>query len=479
MRPVSGLHADSLPEFAPFAIAVLVYSVALFAPQVLNDGDTWSHIAVGQWIIQHQAVPRTDPFSFTFAGAPWGAHEWLAELAMAAAYAVAGVSGVLILTASCAALTAWLLARHLQFWLKPLAASVVLIFALGCLASGLLARPHVLALPLMELWTAGLVMARSGDRAPGLWLLPVMTLWANLHGGFAFGLVLVPVFGLEAMIMGSLPRWRAARAWGGFFVAAIAAALLTPYGWRGLIFPLQLLHRTHLADIGEWRSLDFSHLQPLEVALLALLYVCLSRGVRIPPVRLLLLLGLLHMALQHTRHQMLVGVVAPLVLAEPLAQALSQQSLRNLAESRRAATASTLAALVILAALTGFRLAHAAIPRDGPTSPISALAHVPSKQRAQAVFNDYAFGGLLMLEGIKPFIDARAELYDDDFIGAYLEMMQPDRDGLEEAFRRYGVTWTILAPASRAVAVLDMLPGWRRVYADRFAVIHVREDALR
>ena len=75
--------ASSLRDLAPIAIAVLVYAVVLFAPQVLNDGDTWSHIAVGQWIIQNHAVPRTDPFSFTLAGAPWGAHEWLAELAMA------------------------------------------------------------------------------------------------------------------------------------------------------------------------------------------------------------------------------------------------------------------------------------------------------------------------------------------------------------------------------------------------------------
>jgi hypothetical protein len=451
--------------------------VVLFAPQVLNDGDTWSHVAVGQWIIQHHAVPRTDPFSLTLAGAPWGAHEWLAELAMAAAYALAGVSGVLILTACCAALTVWLLARHLALWLEPLAASVVLIFALGCIASGLLARPHLLALPLMELWAAGLVMARSGNRAPALWLLPVMTLWANLHGGFAFGLALVLVFGLEAMIAGSQPRWRTARAWGGFFVAAVAAALLTPYGFHGLVFPLQLLGLTHLAEIGEWRSMDFSRLQPLEVALLVLLYVCLSRGVRISRVRLLLLLGLLYMALRHTRHQMLVGVVAPLLLAEPLARALCQKPLRNLTESRRAAMARALAVLTVLAALTGFRLAHAAALRDGPTSPISALAQVPPAQRAQPVFNDYAFGGLLMLEGIKPFIDARAELYHDDFLGAYLEMMHPDRAALEEAFRRYGITWTILATGSPAVAVLDMLPGWRRVYADRFAVIHIREDA--
>jgi hypothetical protein len=84
-----------------------------------------------------------------------------------------------------------------------------------------------------------------------------------------------------------------------------------------------------------------------------------------------------------------------------------------------------------------------------------------------------------MLEGIRPFIDARAELYNDNFLGAYLKMMRPNRSALEEAFRRYGITWTVLAPGSPAVAVLDMLPGWRRVYADRFAVIHVRGDAQR
>jgi hypothetical protein len=465
---------------APIAISIFVYAVVLFAPLVLGDGDTWLHIAVGQWIVQHQAVPWVDPFSLTFAGAPWGAHEWLAELAMAVAYAAAGVSGVLILTACCAALAAWLLARHLQLWLDPFVACVVLIFGLGCIVSGLLARPHVLALPLMELWTAGLVMARSRDRAPALWLLPVMTIWANLHGSFAFGLALALVLGLEAVTAGSLPRWRAARAWGGFFVAAVTAALLTPYGFHGLIFPLQLLSLRHLADILEWQSMDFSHLQPFEIALLALLYVCLSRGVRIPRVRLLLLLGLLYMVLSHARHQVLVGVVVPLLLAEPLARALCEQSLRNLAEPRRAAIARTLASLTVLAALTGFRLAHPAALRDALTSPISALAHIPAEQRAQPVFNEYAFGGALILEGIKPFIDGRAELYGDDFLGAYFDMMNnPNRTALEEALGRYGVTWTILVPWTRPAALLDTLPGWRRVYADKFAVIHVRADAGR
>ena len=51
----------------------------LFIPQVLNDGDTWWHLAAAEWIINHQAAPHADPFSYTRAGAPWLDHEWLSQ----------------------------------------------------------------------------------------------------------------------------------------------------------------------------------------------------------------------------------------------------------------------------------------------------------------------------------------------------------------------------------------------------------------
>src|SRR5262245_28551789 len=46
---------------------------------IFNDGDTFWHLATGEWILRHGAVPTKDPFSYTFAGGPWQAHEWLAE----------------------------------------------------------------------------------------------------------------------------------------------------------------------------------------------------------------------------------------------------------------------------------------------------------------------------------------------------------------------------------------------------------------
>lgn len=458
----------------PIAIAIALYAIVLFAPPVLNDGDTWSHIATGQWIIGHHAVPWTDPFSFTVAGAPWIAHEWLAELLMALAYRIGGVSFVLILTAAAAALAAGMLAAHLRRWLQPLPAVAIFIFAGACGAADLLARPHILALPALELWTAGLLIARSRGATPSVWLLPVMTLWANLHGSFAFGLVLVVPLALEAWLA---DRSRATlRGWALFLAAAVIAAAVTPYGWHGLVFPFRLLALRHLGNIGEWRSQDFSTPPPLEFALMALLYVCLSRGVRLPTVRLVLVLGLLHMALQHRRYGIVAAVAAPLILAEPLAHALNVHA-RERTNAAMQRGVRMLGAAVIVAVLTALRVLHPAAIPEGRTSPVAALAAVPPELRTAPVFNDYAFGGLLIFDGIKPFIDARAELYGDDFLAFYLQIIRPDRAAFEAALRRYRVAWTLLPPSSPCVALLDLMPGWRRVYADDYAVVHIRADA--
>ena len=75
-------------------------ALVLFVPGVLNDGDTFWHIKAGEWIIGQGAVPHTDPFSYTKAGAPWVAHEWLAEVALALAFRAGGWGGVVLAAAA-------------------------------------------------------------------------------------------------------------------------------------------------------------------------------------------------------------------------------------------------------------------------------------------------------------------------------------------------------------------------------------------
>src|SRR3954469_23069582 len=87
-------------------VALLIAAVLGSSTTIFNDGDVSWHIATGQWILAHRAIPHTDPFSSTWAGKPWVPIEWLAEVAMAAVYKVAGYSGIAALV------TAALMALH-------------------------------------------------------------------------------------------------------------------------------------------------------------------------------------------------------------------------------------------------------------------------------------------------------------------------------------------------------------------------------
>ena len=84
------------------------------------------------------------------------------------------------------------------------------------LAPSLLARPHILALPLLALWGAALLAAREADRAPPLPFAALMALWANLHGGFAFGLALIAPFARRRCSPPAPRRRAVARDWGLF-----------------------------------------------------------------------------------------------------------------------------------------------------------------------------------------------------------------------------------------------------------------------
>ncbi|MEN6533453.1 MAG: hypothetical protein ABFD89_07310, partial [Bryobacteraceae bacterium] len=44
---------------------------------LLGDGDTGYHIRAGDWMLANGRVPDHDIFSFTRAGEPWFAWEWL------------------------------------------------------------------------------------------------------------------------------------------------------------------------------------------------------------------------------------------------------------------------------------------------------------------------------------------------------------------------------------------------------------------
>jgi hypothetical protein len=111
---------------------------------------------------------------------------------------------------------------------------------------------------------------------------------------------------------------------------------------------------------------------------------------------------------------------------------------------------------------------------DDDSTPVSAVAATPAAIARTHVLNDYSFGGYLIGRGLRPFIDSRADLYGDAFLEAYARIVRPDRRELAKVLDQRQIGWTLFKTGSPVADAMDEMPGWRRLYADRWAVVHVR-----
>lgn len=463
----------------PWLVGVGYYLLLLaLAGRLLGDPDIYWHIQVAEWIAQHGRLPHANPFPGAFAGAPWIAKEWLSQLILAAAYKLASWNGVAVLTAAAVAAAFAGLTRFLLEKLEPLAAFILVLAAIMLSAPHVVARPHALALPIMLLWTAGLVQALDHRRTPSWLLLPLMTVWANLHGGFTFGLLLIGPCILEALLVAER-RDRAAVTWqwGRFAIAAVLAACITPYGPESILVTQRIFGLGDaLALISEWQPQDFTRLGMFEMCLLGAIGFSLHRGLTLPPIRILVVLGLLHMALTHVRNGELLALLAPLFIAKPLGDQLrSDRALDG--ESLSRAFIAGCGVLVVAATASVLSLRELApASRITPSAAVAVLARAP----AGPVLNDYAFGGYLIHAGVAPFIDGRTELYGGAFVLRHHRAVAlEDLPDFLHLLDEYKIGATLFPPERAAVALLDRLPGWHRLHSDDIAVVHVRSPVQR
>jgi len=465
----------------PLWVGLLVYALLFVAGNtLLNDPDTLWQVTLGQWILDHHAVPHEDVYSFTMRGTPWISTQWLAQVLYAKAYAWAGTwagwTGPVVLAAGAIALTYALLARYLAARLNDSVSLVFICAALALTVPHLLARPHVLAMPFMVLWIGGMITASERREAPSFWLLPNMVLWANLHGGFVFGLMMVGPIALDAVVNAeAAARKSLTLRWAVFGFAALLASFCNPYGWDALLASRQILSLgSALQLIMEWHAADFSRVTAFEVCLLLGIGLALYRGVKLPATRILILLGLLHMALSQGRAAEILALVAPLVLAAPLARQIGNA---EVSVSDVAAPRGALIGAVVAVMLAG-TVAYASVHRFEPNlrgTPVAAVTEL-KKLNVARVFNDYDFGGYLIYRGVDTFIDGRTELFGEKFFVEHNNasgLMEPEN--LFRLLEQYKIEATLLRTQSAATKLLDHLDGWEKVYSDDLATIHLRK----
>src|SRR5689334_18181714 len=139
-----------LPSFTDLAfIMPLVFQFKQLggAPTLLADGDTGWHLRTGEWILSHGRVPQQDMFSYTHAGQPWYAWEWLWDVCFGYLNLHFGLAAVITASMLLICCTSALLYRLVsKKCANPLIAIVVTLFALAGTSIHWLARPHLVTL---------------------------------------------------------------------------------------------------------------------------------------------------------------------------------------------------------------------------------------------------------------------------------------------------------------------------------------------
>lgn len=421
------------------------------APVVVQNADLYWHIAAGRWMIENYAVLRIDPFSYTFTGHVWQSQGWLAQLALTGAYLATGFSGVIALVGLVAGLGAFLLAFSLSRFLQGALLWGAIALAFIVAAATVSAAPYVLALPFAVIFAAGLARARAENRRPSFYLLAAMLVWANLDASYIIGFFLALALGAEAVL--AEPDLKVLRDWLVFSGYALVIGLITPYGLDGIAYAIRILVEAPRQPI--------FGLVPLLIGLPAFAVLVQKKATLI---RAAIIAIFFVLALYSPSARLFFAFVTPLLVADTLSE-------------KRIVPAFALKPVLALCLISVVALlARGLLPFDPPDSairPAAALDRVPAAMQNQPVLNETAFGGYLVSRGIRPFIDVRP-LYSANFRARYDRLGDPKT--LERTLRRYHIAWTLMAPGNPAVKALDGTKGWKRLYSDPYAVVHVKNE---
>ena len=313
-----------------FFLGIWLFFMVGGRSRLFRDPGTFWHTAAGHWIFSTGQLIDTDPFSFTFAGKPWVAYEWLGECLMAVLDGIGGLDMLLLATATVlAGLYTWVAHRLLKSGLHWLPAAFLTMLTVAASANHLHVRPHISTILFLGLTFGWLCDFEAGRIGVGrlFRLIPIFWVWSNMHGGALGGLATMVLAlagwcvyrlaGLESPI--ERPRQAI------LVVLLIAACGLTfvvnPYGLRLPLVWLEIMRSPVVARlIEEHAPLNFRSPGGWLVLLLGLIYAATLASVRPwrPRVTWLLPLFWLCQALTRVRHSPLFAITAVLALAEML-----------------------------------------------------------------------------------------------------------------------------------------------------------------
>jgi hypothetical protein len=496
----SRLNRVSLLHYSPalIFIAIVVADVTRLA-----DPDLWGHVRFGQDVLAQRHLIFYDRYSYSAPGHLWLNHEWLSEVLMGALYNAFGTVGLNLMKFACAAATIFFLAVAMEDTESPARVQFAILIAASVpLATQIQFRPQIFTFALMSALLAILSRYNYRGRAP-VWLaIPILALWANLHGGFIMGLAALGTFTAvvfaEDLVLGRGMRramWLLA-----ITAASSIATLATPYSigtWQAVIHALANPHtRTAIVDwlpmpqslLYHWRA---HHVGGVACKLLAIaMFVALGASfIRTPrggDIALVSIAALMIAAAMLAVRNLPLAVIATVTpLARHTALALDARRERlGLPAAHAKDRSPTINQLMVAVAafelliLTG--LFSKKMDANDPY-PAGAIAYMKAHRLSGNILADFQWGEYViwhMAPASKVFIDGRYDtVYPPRVIDDYLAYDNGEAAG-KETLVNYPHDFVLLGQKKdRPYKLVIAQPGWKQIYRDDSCVLFARDGS--
>ena len=472
------------------AFIILFTLLFALATRVLTDTDMWWHLRLGQHIAETGEMVYADTFSYTFEGQIHRNHSSVAQVVMYITWSLAGNLGLSLLTSVLAVGGMYFLYRagsgtiYMQ--------SFILIFGAATAATFWSPRPQMFSFFFGTLFIYLLLdyKRRGLDRL--LWLIPIMWLWGNTHGGFAIGFIFLGAFVVGEFINNLFNIGDTKMSMVGVrkvFLVSIGSLLvlvLNPNGLDILRVPLETFGIQELRlYIQEWQSPDFNERFTWGfMILLAIVIgaVWTSRR-KFDWTDWFLVCGTTFMALMAGRNLSVFATVAVPIVTYHLDDVLTKNGW--IIQRKETEKLSRARINLLLISLVAFgTLANVLVVADSETVyegqsavlPIDAVAHLNENEVEGNMFNSYNWGGYLMFNAPQHqvYIDGRTDLYTH-FLNDYFRVAVGSEDWREE-FDEWDIRFAVIETGSGLADELSTADGWRTEYQDDLASIFVRED---
>ena len=461
-----------------------------FAARPLSDGDFWWHLKTGEYILNSRSIPRTDFFSFTNYGRAWVAHEWLSEAIFYVIYSRLGFNVLIVVFALLTALAFWIAFKRSSS--NPLIGGTVALIGVWAILPNVGVRPRIFTLLLSSIYLA--LLGRYVRRVEGReiwWLVPLMVLWVNVHGGFLMGLVLIglTIVGIALDAWSNREKLNVPPLKTLFVVLVVCmlAACLNPHGIWIYKFPFEIfLSPIQQQTVNDWLSPNFhqSEAVPLFMLILGTIAAFALSPKRPKLSEVILFLATLYMTLKSQRHVAILALVAVPLMADYLQNWITARSDGKLfgpvapnGGSRRA----TIVTVVFLLPLVVFAWKLKTTVFEAPAqvaidAPVKAVEYMQQNRIVGKTLTDPNIwvGYLIWKMPSNPvYIDGRIDMYGDEFVKEYLYITLGYIDW-REPLDRYGVQIAIVAPKSVLATGMRNAPNWQQVYQDELAVVFTR-----